>query len=267
MAPMADATNILELFFSQSLDGFFFMMIDEPIRWDETADKEAVLDYVFEHQRITKINDAMLRQYGATSEQFLGITPAGLFAHDIAHGRDLWRRMFDLGRLHVESDERRMDGTPICIEGDYICFFDSNGAITGHFGIQRDVTERKRYSKRLELLQQMDRAILAARSVDEIVAVTLDHMRDLIPGSRVSVTTPNSPGKDEATSNALSIQMQTEGASIGTLNLDSDQPGTFTPEHIEIAHEVANSLAVAIRHTQLNEQIQRQNVYLSEELA
>jgi hypothetical protein len=39
----------LELFFSQSLDGFFFMMIDEPVRWDDSVDKEQVLDYVFEH--------------------------------------------------------------------------------------------------------------------------------------------------------------------------------------------------------------------------
>ena len=31
----------LELFFSQSLDGFFFMMLDEPIAWNDHADKEA----------------------------------------------------------------------------------------------------------------------------------------------------------------------------------------------------------------------------------
>jgi PAS domain S-box-containing protein len=184
---MTDPANILELFFSQSLDGFFFMMLDEPIRWNDSVDKEAVLDYVFEHQRITKINDAMLAQYGATKEQFLGVTPATLFAHDLAHGRDLWRRMFDTGRLHVESDERKVDGTPICIEGDYICFFDNDGRITGHFGIQRDVTERKRYSKRLMLLQHMDRAILSASSVEEIVSVASQHMRDLIPSSQVAV--------------------------------------------------------------------------------
>ncbi|TVL97094.1 MAG: hypothetical protein CV087_22840 [Candidatus Brocadia sp. WS118] len=58
-------TPLLELFFSQSLDGFFFMMLDEPLRWDDSVDKEKTLDYVFQHQRITKVNDAMLAQYGA----------------------------------------------------------------------------------------------------------------------------------------------------------------------------------------------------------
>src|SRR5262245_62205868 len=96
--------ELLELFFSQSLDGFFFMMIDEPVRWDDSVDKEATLDYIFDHQRMTKVNEALLQQYGTPQESFLGLTPRGLFAHDLAHGRDLWQRMLDAGRLHVESD-------------------------------------------------------------------------------------------------------------------------------------------------------------------
>ena len=40
--------HLLELLFSQSLDGFFFMMLDEPIGWDDDADKERLLDYVFD---------------------------------------------------------------------------------------------------------------------------------------------------------------------------------------------------------------------------
>jgi PAS domain S-box-containing protein len=136
--------DILELFFSQSLDGFFFMMLDEPIRWDVSVDKEAALDYVFAHQRVTKANDAILAQYGVSREQFLGTTPADLFRHDIEYGRRVWREFFDRGRLHVETDERRADGTPIRIEGDYLCFYDDAKRITGHFGIQRDVTEQVR---------------------------------------------------------------------------------------------------------------------------
>jgi PAS domain S-box-containing protein len=262
---MTETSNIFELFFCQSLEGFFFMMLDEPIRWDDSVDKDAALDYVFEHQRITKINDAMLRQYGATEEQFLGITPAGLFAHDLAHGRDLWRRMFDAGRLHVESDERRMDGTPISIEGDYICFIDAAGRITGHFGIQRDITERKRDSKRLKLLQQMDRAMLSARSVEETLSIALEHIRDLLPGCRVMVAAdPRVTSSAEASS--VRVPLRAEGESIGTLNLDSDQPGALTADHIAIANEFADSLAVAIRHAQMNEQLRGQNACLLEEL-
>jgi len=143
----------LELFFSQSLDGFFFMMLDEPIRWDDTVDKDKTLDWVFTHQRVTKVNNAMLQQYGSTREQFLGLTPSDLFSHDPQYGKSVWREFFDAGRLHIETDERKFDGSQIWIEGDYICFYDSEGRITGHFGIQRDVTERKKAEKEQERLR------------------------------------------------------------------------------------------------------------------
>jgi len=44
---------------------------------------------------------------------------------------------------------------------------------------------------------------------------------------------------------------------IGTLNLCSGEPAAFDAEHIEIAQEVADSIAVAIRDARLQEQIQR----------
>ena len=136
--------HLLELFFSQSLDGVFFMMLDEPIHWTAAADKDRLLDHVFSHQRMTMVNDAMLAQYGATREQFIGLTPAAIYEHDLEYGRRIWREFFDRGRLHVKTQERRLDGTPIDVEGDYICLYDGEGRIIGHFGVQRDVTEETR---------------------------------------------------------------------------------------------------------------------------
>jgi PAS domain S-box-containing protein len=141
---ITNSDHLLELLFTQSLDGFFFMMLDEPIAWHDQADKEALLDYAFEHQRVVLINDAMLNQYGAAREDFLGHRPSDFFAHDLDRGREAWRQMFDRGHLHVSTHERRVDGTPIDIEGDYICLYDQARRIIGHFGIQRDVTEQVR---------------------------------------------------------------------------------------------------------------------------
>ncbi len=134
---------LLNLLFTQSLDGFFFMMLDQPIYWNDLADKEALLDYVFDHQRMVRCNQALLDQYFATATDLIGATPARLFAHDLAAGRQAWRQLFDNGHLHVETHERRFDGSPMFVEGDYICLYDSEGRITGHFGVQRDITDIK----------------------------------------------------------------------------------------------------------------------------
>jgi PAS domain S-box-containing protein len=173
---------LLDLFFSQSLDGFFFMMLDEPLRWNDHTDKPAALDYIFEHERITKVNAAMLAQYGAREDQLLGLTPSELFAHDLPRARVRWQVFLDAGHLHLETDERTLDGRPITIEGDYICLHDTEGRLIGHFGIQRDITDRRQaeleilrsrqelrdLTARLQLVREEERTCLAREVHDEL---------------------------------------------------------------------------------------------------
>ncbi len=140
---LIESESRLDIFFKQSIEGFFMMMLDEPVKWNDSVDKEKILDYVFENQRITRINDAMLEQYGAKSEDFIGLTPKDFFAHDMQHGREVWRKFFDAGRLHIDTQEQKFDGTPMIILGDYICMYDADGKISGHFGIQREITKER----------------------------------------------------------------------------------------------------------------------------
>ncbi|SDY51146.1 PAS domain-containing protein [Tindallia californiensis] len=140
----------LEMFFNQSFHGFFFCMLDEPIEWNETIEKDKVLEYALDHQRMTKVNKAVLDQYGAKEEDFLGITVRELFQHDLHHAREIWHGLFDKGRWHVETKEQKMNGTPIIIDGEYTCLYDEKGRITGHFGVQMDVMEQKKAQQQLE---------------------------------------------------------------------------------------------------------------------
>ena len=162
MSPPVDFENerLLERFFAQSLDGFFFMMLDEPVEWSDQVNKDRALDYVFDHQRMTKVNSAILAQFNAaTPEDILGTTPAQFFAHDLTKAKARWREFFDRGHLHTETDERRLDGTPMRIEGDYMVMYDDHGRIVGHFGIQRDVTERHRARETLQASREQLRAL------------------------------------------------------------------------------------------------------------
>lgn len=153
--------SLRELFFAQSIDGFFIMMLDEPIEWNDASDKDALLDHVFQHQRMTIVNDAYARQYGVPLEELIGKTPADFYAHDLGAGKAGWRAMFDAGHLHTETDERRMDGSPVRIEGHYVCIYDDRGRITGHLGIQRDITDRHRAAEEIARSQAELRALAA----------------------------------------------------------------------------------------------------------
>ncbi|MEG4276153.1 PAS domain S-box protein [Microcoleus sp. MON1_C1] len=141
---LRESQEQLELFFSQSLDGFFFVMLDEPVHWDDTVDKKKVLDYVFANGRVTKANDALIAQYGGIREQFIGRTLDSLFSHNFTGCREIIKQFFDEGRIHIENDNRKFDGDIIWVEGDYICIYDSHGRIVGYFGVQRDISDRKK---------------------------------------------------------------------------------------------------------------------------
>jgi hypothetical protein len=159
--PAFNTSALLEAFFERSQDGFFFMMLDQPVEWGPGVDKDAVLDYVFAHQRMTKVNPAMAEQFRASPAQLIGLTPSDFFRHDLAAGRRGWRALFDAGHTHSITNERRMDGSTMWVEGDYMCFYDAAGRITGHFGIQRDVTDRTLAAKELERSRTELRALAA----------------------------------------------------------------------------------------------------------
>ncbi len=157
--------TLLDLFFSQSMIGFFFMMLDEPVFWDDNVDKDKVMDYVFSHQRITKVNQSILKQYHAKEEQFLGLTPNDFFAHDIENGKALWKEFFDNGHLHIDTQEKRFDDSNVMIEGDYICIFDEQGRIAGHFGVQKDVTKDREAEKQLErYIEIVDKNVITSQT-------------------------------------------------------------------------------------------------------
>jgi PAS domain S-box-containing protein len=205
--------EVLDLFFDLSPDGFFLMLIDEPVPWGGASDKDRILDYVFAHQKITRVNDAMAAQYGTERERLIGLTPGDLYRHDIARGRIVWRELFDRGRLHVETLERRLDGSPLALEADYVCIRDGEGYLLGHFGIQRDVTATKRYVKDLE-----NRAAELDRTLSERVTILEKEnagLRDEIEAGRGGGDSPFRPLDAVEREHILAALERTRGVVAG----------------------------------------------------
>ena len=136
------------------------MALDEPVYWNEhIPDKEATLDYIFDHMRFTKVNDAMLAQYGAKREELDGLTLKELLGHDLEKGREVARRCFDQGKLQVEAQECKFDGTPMWTESKIICMYDQEERITGNFCIQREITDRKKAEEALRQSEEKFRQL------------------------------------------------------------------------------------------------------------
>lgn len=236
--------DLLELLFTQSLTGIFFMMLDEPVYWNDSVDKEKVLDYVFAHQRISQVNPAMLAQYRASAEQMIGATPEALFAHDIPQGKAVWKKFFDEGHLHIDTDEQRMDGSSMAVLGDYICLYDAEGRIIGHFGIQEDVTEARNTQKALERMLEETRASerkyrLLAENMSDVVW-TVDVDRNVFSYVSPSILQQTGYSAEELLGRPLSVLLPGDSLSHLEFILKEAQetlashPGTVVRRVVEI---------------------------------
>ncbi len=151
--------EIMNLFFEQALTGLCMFLLDAPVDWDQASDKKSMVDYIMQHQRIVRTNDAFLKMYKTTKEQILKMTVAEFFKHDPSAARKLWRNLLDSGRVRMESEARRLDGSLLWVMGDYSTLYDSKGRITGHFGMQLDISERKKSEIALAHSEQRYRLI------------------------------------------------------------------------------------------------------------
>ncbi|HKK47917.1 MAG TPA: diguanylate cyclase [Alkalispirochaeta sp.] len=157
--------ELLELLFRQSLDAFFFMMLDEPIAWDEASDKDAAIEYAIRHQRFTKVNYALLDQLQLVETDVLGTAAADFYAGQDTPVEVLWRQLFEEGTVHIDMDFHRADGTVITIEGDYVVIYDASGNISGHFGFHRDVTAQRDGAAELErYIDIVDRHVIISQT-------------------------------------------------------------------------------------------------------
>jgi len=162
VTPLDDKTVSMEsrprderfnMLFSQHVDGVFFMTLDEPIDW-RTGDREALLDYAFHHLRITEINEAMCEQLGASRGELLGSVPHDRWPRDAQRWRAQMRPLYDQGQVHHTLRASPGEGRYIWVEGAYVCTYDAEGRITGHYGTQRDVTERRGAATELAASQE-----------------------------------------------------------------------------------------------------------------
>ncbi len=65
----------------------------------------------------------------------------------------------------------------------------------------------------------------------------------------------------------INVPLRAQGELIGALNVGAERPDRFSDKHIEIAPEVANNLAIAIRQARLYEQIEQHAIELEQRVA
>lgn len=143
-------------------------------------------------------DEQMLRLYGLQKEEFLGAYQAwvqGVHPEDKSRGDEEVQQALR-GEKEFDTEFRVLwpNGTLRHIKGYGYVMRNAGGEPLRMTGVNYDITERKeaeearrRYAARLEGVQAIDRAILAAQSPEAIGLATLKRLRQLIPYQSGSV--------------------------------------------------------------------------------
>ncbi len=134
----------LDTFFSQSGDGFFIMKLEDPIKWDPKNQDEELLNKIMENMHLTKINDAMIKQYKAKDSRIKKYTLEQFFYWNDIYGKNFTRDLLNNGSIQFEMAEPRFDNTIMWIEGNYLVLYDDEGRVRGCCGVRREISDRKK---------------------------------------------------------------------------------------------------------------------------
>ncbi|MEQ8478997.1 PAS domain S-box protein [Fulvivirga sp.] len=134
--------EMLNLFFLQSLDGFFIMEAESPLKLNEGKNKKKAVDDVFNKFHIVKLNNALLKQYEAGYDDMIGLSFNDLFKNNSKVANGIISDLLDKKQQIVITKADTFKSNQIWVEGDYIALFNKEGDLTAIFGMQRDITQR-----------------------------------------------------------------------------------------------------------------------------
>ena len=266
------------------------------------------------------------RSLGFRQDEIVGRSLADvLHPDDLALAETLLARMIERGSHEtLEVRLRSKGGGWVVVDGTGALITDEDGAPVAVVGISHDVTHRKqaedelrRSTERLANLREIDQALLAARSLDEIAAAAVVGMHGLVSARRISVAAYDEErdefvllaasvegeleparrvavplsaidagalrdGADDVTGNLedlsahpavralvaqgyrsyVAVALRQAGELAGALVLADPGAGGCSPSELDVAHEVAEQLSVAISHAKAEQALRR----LTEEL-
>ncbi len=185
----------LEIFFQTSMDGCFFMVVPEGMEfeWNDSIDKNKVLDFVFENMKISMGNKIFLEQYGAKDEsELIGLSTKDLYAHNVEYGKRGLKEFLDKGHLRTITEERKLNGDKIWIDGQYVLMQDENGKIFGYFGVQKDITENlkeEEYKRSLEKQLAQSQKLEAIGTLSGGIAHDINNVLGIIVGASETAKT------------------------------------------------------------------------------
>lgn len=132
--------NFMDIFFEQGSVGFSFALMDKPVDWNGSVDKDKALDSIYYNEKVVKANQSYLKMFNIGGiDELLNRTPSDFFM-DEKQGKAIWRELLKNGHQKFNAIEM---SPGMWIEGINQCLYDENGRFIGHVATIWDVSDKK----------------------------------------------------------------------------------------------------------------------------
>ncbi len=139
-------------FIINASEGIYRIDFTTPISIDLTD--EELIESISSHAVIGEVNEALARMYGLHSVDMVG-RPATEYAPEYGKRAILAVRAPNYRIRDVETEDVDKDGQPLYLLESYSAFI-KDGMLIRIWGMQRDITERKRLEEQLRQAQKME---------------------------------------------------------------------------------------------------------------
>jgi PAS domain S-box-containing protein len=148
-------------FVANSSEAIWRYELDEPL--DPSLSREEQLAHIYRHAYLAELNDVMARMYGFEhAHDLVGARLEQMFHLDDPAARAYLLRAIDAGYsfTDIESMEPDRDGNLRCFSNSMVPVME-NGKLVRAWGMQRDITDRKRMEQMLKESEQRKDEFLA----------------------------------------------------------------------------------------------------------
>lgn len=157
---LAENEMWLNIYFTQSQNAKFFLMLEHPVHWTDIRDQRVNLNDLLMNLKLSRVNPSLLALYDMTEEEIRSMEAPFAFLSDLESGTDNFRKLLEEKHATSYFKKTLKEGKEIYISADHMCLYDEKNQLIGIFGNHKDITREVLSDKKMKEREMHLRTVL-----------------------------------------------------------------------------------------------------------
>ncbi len=157
---LAENEMWLNIYFTQSQNAKFFLMLEHPVPWMDIRDQKVDLDDILMNLKLSRVNPSLLALYDMSEAEIRNLVAPFAFLSDFDNDTEDFRKLLE--EKHVTSYFKKtlQNGKEIYISADHMCLYDEKKQLIGIFGNHKDISREVLSDKKMKEREMHLRTVL-----------------------------------------------------------------------------------------------------------